>query len=371
MDEAAQQRRVEALVRRLDNPERRWRRQSTLQLLAELWNRRRRKSCLAGESSDWPKVAPTAEAIRAVGRCLDDPRADVRIAVMVALRDARPHVDEALPILAAGLRDPYVPVRLNAISSIRAQVREVGPLAPALRAALKDSVFAVRSVAAVTLSFVEPSAELLPGLVELMEKEAGWRGTEGIDALGRLGRHALPAVPAFLRRLEWGTERFGEVLDALHAIVGDVDVPGLSQARLQRLREAARILDGTPLGDAQRLAAALSPLLVSEDPLVRVHAVVRARDHGRQVRDLNARLVELLEDPSPSVRAEVAAYVTQREVLTPEALRPWLARQPPETTRHLVGVLWTGEGHTPRVLRDLACSDDAPTRTRAAQYLRE
>lgn len=365
MDEAAQQRRVEALLRRLANPERRWRWQSTLQLLGELWARTRWRSCLAGGSSLWPKVAPTAEGIRTVGRCLDDPRPDVRIAVMFALRDATPHMDEALPFLAAGLRDPYVPVRLNAINAIRGRVHWAGPIAPALRAALKDPVFSVRTVAAVTLSFIEPSEELVPMLVELMEKDVRWMDPEAVTALRRLGALARPAVPTLLQLLERGTTYFDKALDTLHAIVGDTDVPGLSRARFQRLQEAARMLGSASLEEAR----SLTPLLASEDPVIRVHAVGRVCAYGRQVRDLNERLLELLEDPSPFVRAEVAAYVTQRELMTPEALRPWLARQPAEGTRHLVAALWTGRGYSEAMLRELARSDDAPTRTQAERYL--
>ncbi len=114
-----------------------------------------------------------------------------------------------------------------------------------------------------------------------------------------------------------------------------------------------------------------SPFLASEDAILRVHAVFKVRDSGKPVPALHARLLELLEDGSPFVRAEAAAYLTQREVLTPEALRPWLARQPAAATRHLVVALCTGGGHTRAMLRELAGSEDVPTRTRAVLYLRD
>lgn len=308
-DVALQERRVEVLLRRLGNPKRRRRWQSTLQVLGDLWDRRRRSSCLRRSLREWPKVAPTAEAIRTVGRCLDDPRPDVRIAVMYALRHSDPHVDEALPFLAAGLRDPHVPVRLNAITAIRAQAKEVAPLVPALRAAFADPVRTVRAGAAVALTVAAPSVELVPVLVEALRNGDAWLVVDCLAGLERLGPLAAPAVPSVLERLERGVGgALAEVLEGLHRLVGDADVPGLPRARLRSLLVAAPRL-WAYRGSAEALTEAMLPFLSSEDSILRVHAVSRVREYDGPAPGLHARLTELLEDGSAFVRAEAAAYL--------------------------------------------------------------
>ncbi|WP_306818858.1 HEAT repeat domain-containing protein [Archangium lipolyticum] len=235
-DEQRQIRRMEALVANLRDPKHRRRRQHTLQVLAELWDRRH--ICI--RIGPQPRIPPSVDALRAVGLCLDDPKLEVRIAAMVALTWCEPHFDEALPILEAGCRDPHPLVRLNAARSLSRLRAHAAGAVPTLRSLLSDPVRTVRWVAAFSLAECAPSEECVPILVDSLWSRSSFERLRSVVAFRGLGPLAWFAIPQLLHMMEQrGENELGEVAELLCELARD-GAPGLSEPRVLDLREAAR-----------------------------------------------------------------------------------------------------------------------------------
>lgn len=183
-------------------------RQSRIADLGEMWERRNKWKGLANPPA--PLVEPTREAVQAVGSFSNDPKPEVRLAVMVALKAALPHRDVACEALSMGLSDEDIPTRVQAATSLW-HLSPVPAAVEPLRRCLEDSVRAVRFVAARALARTSPTPGVVPVLLEAVETDPN--GSFFLMEFRFLGAHAESALQRLRDlRAAW-TGRLREELD--------------------------------------------------------------------------------------------------------------------------------------------------------------
>lgn len=124
--------------------------QRVLDAIADLWSPPDHEHACMVPFMHW-RVQPSGDDVRVVAEHYEDPRTEVRRAVLVALKHASPHGDAACKVVEAGLAHDDACVRMQAARA--AHSLELGaPLTSALRARLDDVNWNVRWHAAAALA---------------------------------------------------------------------------------------------------------------------------------------------------------------------------------------------------------------------------
>jgi HEAT repeat protein len=138
--------------------------QRSLDAVADLWSPPDHLHSCMGGRVHW-RVQPPHEAVTIVAAHFDDPRADVRRAVLVALRYASPHGEQARAAIDAGLADPHACSRIAAARA--AASLELGrALTEPLSRRLDDPTWTVRWYAAAALA----TTDLRPAAIDALLK---------------------------------------------------------------------------------------------------------------------------------------------------------------------------------------------------------